>query len=133
MDEHGYFQLHEKEENHWEVKAGCLMRHHVRPRRQRFGVQHFPDDAPLPADRLDSVRVTVVNETNGKTTIHTDNGMDDSEPVPRSWTGVTIFQINAPTRKEFAMYSRGSFNGARHATKRVQAQPSSEVQEGKQR
>ena len=27
MDEHGYLQLHQQEEDYWEVKSGCLIRH----------------------------------------------------------------------------------------------------------
>ena len=117
MDEHGYLQLHQQEEDYWEVKSGCLIRHHVKPRRQKFSRESMPADCPLTADRLDPVRVTVVNEANGKTSIQTDDGYNNEEPVPRSWTGVTIFQINAPARKELAMYGQGPVHGVRKVAK----------------
>ena len=33
--ENGYFQLDKRDRDFWEVKAGCLIRHHVIPRRSR--------------------------------------------------------------------------------------------------
>ena len=32
VDAEGYFQLSDQQMDFWEVRAGCLIRHHVRPR-----------------------------------------------------------------------------------------------------
>ena len=107
MDEHGYLQLTDRATDFWEIRAGCLIRHHVVPRRGRLHIDHLPKDCPIEHDQLDRVRVTVVHQVNGKSRLHTDAGIDSSPPpeVSTSWTGATIFQINGSTRKEMAMYS----------------------------
>ena len=64
--EDGYFQLDKRPMDHWEVKAGCLIRHHVVLRRQKMSLQHLPRDSPFPAEELDNARVTVVYDTNGR-------------------------------------------------------------------
>ena len=107
MDEHGYLQLADRTTDFWEIRAGCLIRHHVVPRRGRLHIAHLPKDCPIEHDQLDRVRVTVVHQVNGKSRLHTDAGTDSSPPreVSTSWTGATIFQINGAARKEMAMYS----------------------------
>ena len=117
VDEYGYFQLQDTAKDFWEVKAGCLIRHHVQPRRQRLCLDSLPADCPFSRDQLDPVRVTVVNERNGKTQSSTDDGQTLTPPCDRSWTGVTIFQISGPVRKEYAMYSHSSMKGAKQMAK----------------
>ena len=46
FDEFGYFQLTENLKGFWGVKAGCLIRHHVHPRRRQFTMRDskgYPD------------------------------------------------------------------------------------------
>ena len=115
MDEHGYLQLTDRTTDFWEIRAGCLIRHHVMPRRGRLHIDHLPKDCPIEHDQLDRIRVTVVHQSNGTSRLCTDDGADSSAPpnVTSSWTGATIFQINGSTRKEMAMYSG---QGRQHCT-----------------
>ena len=115
--EDGYFQLDKRPMDHWEVKAGCLIRHHVVPRRQKMSLQHLPRDSPFPAAELDNVRVTVVYDTNGRCRQFTDDGSCCLPPVDTSWTGVTVFQIRGPVRKELAMYAKEPLVGAKQMGK----------------
>ena len=118
VDEHGYIQMDAVPRDYWEIGAGCLIRHHVVPRRQKLNITNLPKDCPIGLEKLDTVRVTVVKEANGKCKIQTDDGMDHTLPCDRAWCGATIFQINGATRKEMAMYSHGqSLQGARQAAK----------------
>ena len=107
MDEHGYLQLHDKTTDFWELKSGCLLRHHVVPRRGHLHLDHLPKDCPVKPDQLDSVRVTLIHQNGDKSRLCTDDGYDSSPPpdVKNTWTGVTIFQLNGNVRKELAMYS----------------------------
>ena len=66
VDEHGYMTLSDTPADCWEVKAGCLIRHHLVPRRGRLHLDHLPKDCPIPADRLDKVKVTLVHTADGK-------------------------------------------------------------------
>ena len=59
FDEFGYFQLTENVKDFWEVKAGCLIRHHISPRRRMFFLQDVKD-VPVNPELLDAVRVTVM-------------------------------------------------------------------------
>ena len=104
MDEHGYLQLHDKTTDFWELKSGCLLRHHVVPRRGRLHLDHLPKDCPVKPDQLDSVRVTLIHQNGGKSRLCTDDGYDSSPPpdVKNTWTGVTIFQLNGSVRKELS-------------------------------
>ena len=36
--EDGYFQLEKHPMDHWEVRAGCMIRHHLTPRRQKMSL-----------------------------------------------------------------------------------------------
>ena len=38
MDEHGFLQLNNRSTDYWELRAGCLIRHHVVPRRGRLPI-----------------------------------------------------------------------------------------------
>ena len=104
MDEHGYLQLSDKTTDFWELKSGCLLRHHVVPRRGRLHLDHLPKDCPVKPDQLDSVRVTLIHQNGGKSRLCTDDGYDSSPPpdVKNTWTGVTIFQLNGSVRKELS-------------------------------
>ena len=66
------------------------------------------------------MRVTVVQQVNGKSRLHTDAGTDSTPPpeVSTSWTGATIFQINGITRKEMAIY--GGYGRQRYTSAKQQ-------------
>ena len=105
--EDGYIQMENVEADFWELKAGCLIRHHVKPRRVLFNPQNMnqreKDHFPVPLDCLDRVRVTVSRKgMQLQTQIDSlDDGEGHSQPVP--WTGMTIFQISDKTRQEMGM------------------------------
>ena len=107
VDEEGYLSLTDKMSDYWEVKAGCLIRHHLIPRRGRMTLEALPKDCPVPTDALDRVKVTMVHLPEGKSKLVTDDGTDTSPPPDshQAWTGCTIFQLNGTTRKELAMYT----------------------------
>ena len=85
VDEHGYIQMDAVPRDYWEIGAGCLIRHHVVPRRQKLNITNLPKDCPIGFEKLDTVRVTVVKEANGKCKIQTDDGMDHTPPCDRAW------------------------------------------------
>ena len=119
-DEVGYLQLDAEPRDYWEVRAGCLIRHHVTPRRNKLSLNNLPKDVPVPRENLDEVRVTAVKQSNGKFLLSTDAGVDTHPPrdCDRAWTGITVFQINGPTRKEMAMYTgHEPVQGARQTAK----------------
>ena len=89
--------------DYWEVRAGCMIRHHLTP--------------PFPASQLDNVRVTVIYDTNGRCTQQTDDGTCTTTSCDSSWTGVTVFQIKGHVRKEYAMYVKEPPVGARQTGK----------------
>ena len=115
----GYFELEKRERDYWEVRAGCLIRHHCVPRRHKMSLQQLPDDAPFSVHDLDNVRVTVIYENNGRCSQTTDDGTCTKPPCTTSWTGATIFQIKGSVRKEYAMYAKAPLHGARQVGKMV--------------
>lgn len=104
MDEEGYFQLEAKYHNYWEVKAGCLIRHHVLPRHRLYCLQGGTNCLISP-DKLDTVRIILAKYANGKMQILTDHGKATAPPSKESWTGITVYQINGPIRKELGMFT----------------------------
>ena len=103
VDSEGYFQLSDQGVDFWEVRAGCLIPHHVRP---RFALHKLKADSEIPIQPslLDPVRVTVAKFPNG--TVEIING--DSKIVkafPKTWTGMTIYQITGTARRELCMFS----------------------------
>ena len=115
--EDGYLMLDETPRDYWEVKAGCLLRHHVVPRRGKMSLQQLPKDVPIPVENLDHARVTVVKKSDGKFQVFTDAGDDTLPPVDHAWTGVTVFQIDGKTRRELAMYTKDPMMGAKQVAK----------------
>lgn len=103
MDEFGYFQLTENLKDFWEIKAGCLIRHHVHPRRRMFFLTDAKD-VPVNPNVLDAVRVTVKRFADGTQDVKTDNGLVDFAE-DHTWVGITVFQISGPARREMCMYS----------------------------
>ena len=105
----------------WEVRAGCLVRHHLRPRFVLYQVKKNPDpDIPIEPQFLDSLRVTVAKFSDGKVEIVTDDGTSQ-KAYPKTWVGMTIYQISGAARKELCMHAslpakkiakdfRGKFN-----------------------
>ena len=105
VDENGYFQLDEKEHDYWEVRAGCVIRHHLVPRRCFY--KNTPSSGcPIALDDLDVTRVTVVKAPGGQLGIYTDSNHIPHYELDYQWTGVTIYQISGPKRKELAMFTR---------------------------
>ena len=89
----------------WEIKGGCLIRHHVNPRSKLFDIRDRRD-LPVPVEDLDDVQVTVYREPGSNphsVTNHfkTENifkstkNSKNAAPVPKKWIGQTIFQITA--------------------------------------
>ena len=85
-----------------EIRAGCLLRHHVIPRRHLFRISDV-GDAPIPYENLDFVRATLVQHPNGGQQVFNDDGLYNGCPIATRWTGITIFQIKGETRKELGM------------------------------
>ena len=106
VDEQGYFQTSANPTDWWEVKSGCLIRHHVVPRRNLYVVRQDPK-CPVDVDCLDRIRVTMMKDAPGNYLTLTDGGVDTAQDYTNNaWTGVTIFQLNGKTRKEMGMVVR---------------------------
>ena len=107
VDEQGYLQLEEKIADYWELTAGCLIRHHMVPRRGRMHIEHLPKDCPINPDQLGKIKITMVHQANGRSQLHTDDGTVTSPPdgTKGAWTGTTIFQLSGTARREMAMYT----------------------------
>ena len=103
MDSDGFFQLQDSPMDFWEVKAGCLIRHHLRPRRNLFQINKNLD-VPLDPALLDPVRITVIRTPSGLVETINDTGLE-SKTYPTPWLGYTIFQISGRARRELCMYS----------------------------
>ena len=56
MDEQGYLQLDDRVTDYWGLKAGCLIRHHLIPRRGRMHIDQLPKDCPVAVEQLTSSR-----------------------------------------------------------------------------
>ena len=107
MDEQGYLQLDDRVTDYWELKAGCLIRHHLIPRRGRMHIDQLPKDCPVSAEQLDKLKITLVHQHDGRSRLHTDDGTVTTPPEGTTgvWTGTTVFQLSGETRKEMAMYT----------------------------
>ena len=107
--EQGYITLDDKVKDYWELKAGCLIRHHDIPRRAAFDPRALSardlEHMPVPLSKLDPVRVTVRKDQDmiqHSTDYITDGHYTLSK---RPWTGCTIFQLNGDTRKELGCHA----------------------------
>ena len=98
----GCFHLTDTPRDYWEVRAGCLLRHHVVPRRHLFRVSDA-GNAPFPTSDLDLVRATLVHHPSGGQQVLNDDGLNNGCPIPTRSTGISIFQIKGSTRKELGM------------------------------
>eukprot|EP00435_Cladocopium_sp_Y103_P009830 s2820_g2.t1 len=89
VDEQGYFQLDmSKYHDYWEVRAGCLIKHHLRPRHRRHDITK-DKDCPFELKQLDPVRVTMMRMPSGIVQVVTDR-FDSTVPMDKSaWTGIT--------------------------------------------
>ena len=103
IDDDGYFSLTNDPMDYWEVKAGCVIRHHVRPRRCLFKIKEI-SDVPIPADLLDANRTTVAKAADGKLRVINDLGAEQRF-LDFEWTGCTIFQISGKARREMGMFA----------------------------
>lgn len=110
--ETGYLELTKPVDDFWEIKAGCLIRHHLRPRRHAFTPTGCRD-LPVGVPNLDPMRISVMRFGTGETETVTDDFtvtnvfQSPFNASGRLWTGQTVFQINAVTRKEMAMNASG--------------------------
>ena len=106
IDEHGYFQTTSAPCHWWEVRSGCLVRHHAVPRRNLYVLKKDPK-CPVDLKCLDRIRVTMMKDAHGNIGQMHDGGDSALQDwTSTTWTGVTIFQINGQTRKEMAMVVR---------------------------
>ena len=122
--ETGFFQLRQGTVNRdfWEMKSGCLIRHHVHPRKTLFNPVGL-NDIPVPLDKVDNIRVTVHYTMDGQVQSFTDSFLNSEHYVkdlrrhnlPPQWYGATIFQINAETRKELGMSAQLQTNAKKVA------------------
>ena len=102
----GYFQLTDKVIDFWEVKAGCLLRHHATPRHSTVDISKF-SDVPIDLQYLDPVRIAVMKSPDGSVNILNDDGTQQKSNR-HARTGLSIFQINGAARRELCMYSNQS-------------------------
>ena len=90
----------------WSIHAdGCFYRTgvpNVVPRSHLFRISDA-GDAPIPDSKLAFVRSILVQHPNGGQQVINDDGLDKGCPTQSRWTGITVFQINGPTRKELGM------------------------------
>ena len=93
------------------------------PRRKLFQPADS-SDLPIPLSSLDSLRVTVQRLDNDEVTHYTDQFKDGNNVsrCKRAWTGVTVFQISAETRKELGMTAQALTARKTAKTAKVQQQ-----------
>ena len=141
--EDGYITLDDRTKDYWELKAGCLIRHHVVPRRSLFDPRALSAKElahlPVPLSKLDQVRVTVCKDPEGiwHRSDFFNNGTGTISNTP--WTGCTVFQLNGETRHELGLYAYSAMTAKQMGKKqKTQAQrkfrkaaPKSEVNERK--
>ena len=105
-EETGYMSFQGELQDYWEIKSGCLLRHHLKPRRKMFSLDQARD-CPIPSDRIDRLRVVLTRYSSGRSGIHMDGYAHqnhiNNRPEEEQWTGTTAFQINAATRREMGM------------------------------
>ena len=120
--EDGYISLEDHTKDFWEIKAGCLLRHHVVPRRALFDPRALSakdlSHMLVPLQQLDNVRVTVSNHANGirHLTDKIEDGHGTLSNTP--WIGCTVFQINGETRKELGLYAYAAMTAKQIGKKR---------------
>ena len=103
MNSDGSLCLTDQVADFWEVRAGCLIRHHVSPRHSTIDVKEYKD-TPVDPQHLDPIRVTVMKFGDGSVNIKNDDGFSKFS-TQHSWVGHTIYQLNGIIRKELCMYS----------------------------
>ena len=132
--ENGYITMDSPNQDYWELRAGCLIRYHLVPRRTKFSPQSMTGremaHLPLPVDRLDDVRITVRRVGSQlhqeSDFIQTGNG----KPSQQTWTGMTISQVNGETRKEMGMTSH-DVQDARQLGRKQRAAANKKIQKNK--
>ena len=103
VDSDGNLQLTDTTSDFWEVRAGCLLRHHVVPRRSTVDVNAFKD-VPIEPNLLDPIRTTVMKQPDRQIEVLNDDGTE-KRISKLAWTGTTVFQINGEARRELCMFS----------------------------
>ena len=69
VDSDGAFVLKDVLHDFWEVRAGCLIPHHITPRRNTMSVNDYKD-VPIEPKFLDPVRITMMRFPDGRLKIH---------------------------------------------------------------
>lgn len=99
----------EMTQDHWEIKKGKVIRHHVLPRSRMFNPVSL-DDIPVPLELLEPQRTTHVTPRNGPSWKHQDLWRGDiqgHQSLPVIWTGHTDFEIRSefltqcPTQQQY--------------------------------
>ena len=78
-------------DDHWEVKQGLCIRHHLTPRCHYFDLQHCP--CPVPLQRLEPVCTAEMEFPDGNYGTYTYEWKSSQPPNPVQWTGRTVFTI----------------------------------------
>jgi hypothetical protein len=98
----GNLVMQDTTKDHWELKSGCLIGHHVVPRKTSFDPSKISAQEqahmPIPLSQLDDVRVTVCRGQDGVKHF-CDTSKDVVEVSDKPWVGC-IFQINGDARRE---------------------------------
>ena len=141
--EDGYITLDDHKRDYWELRAGCLIRHHNIPRRALFDPRSLSErdlkHMPVPLYCLDPVRVTICKSENGIN--HHSDKIEDGpgKTSSRPWTGCTVFQLNGQTRQELGCHAYSAMTAKQvgkkakvHAQRQVRkAPPKNEISEKK--
>ena len=102
-NDEGVFNLTEDPMDYWEVKAGCVIRHHRRPQRALFKLKDYMD-TPVDPELLDGLRTTVLWKADSSFEIISDKEFDN-KVIDKEWTSCTIFQITGKARREMGMFA----------------------------
>jgi len=98
----GNLVMQDTTKDHWELKSGCLIGHHVVPRKTGFDPSNISAQEqahmPIPLSQLDDVRVTVYRGQDGVKHF-CDTSKDVVEVSDTPWVGC-IFQINGDAHRE---------------------------------
>ena len=87
-------------------------------------------DIPIPVEHLDNTRVTVHHTIDGQIASFTDDFKNQmhftkdlkKHQLPAQWFGITVFQINATTRKELGMTAQDQRSSAKKVAQDAKVQ-----------
>ena len=105
--EDGYVVMSKPKADYWELKNGCMIRHHVVPRRTHFDPgklsQKELEHMAVPLQKLEKIRVTVKKTSSGIQ--HTTDSLSDGvkEVSQKPWTGISVFQVSKEAMREMGL------------------------------